>query len=110
MYGNVNISIGSEGQREPATETVKRQSFLSRFGPRTVFKTVASTARGLRDWVRDAPSKPLKAFRIVVVVGMLGGIICLGVAASKALPLVIAGGVLLGAGYLIYQGTRSNPT
>ena len=105
MYGNVNISIGSEGQREPATETVKRQSFLSRFGPRNVFKTVASTARGLRDWVRDAPSKPLKAFRIVVVAG-----ICLGVAASKALPLVIAGGVLLGAGYLIYQGTRSNPT
>ena len=108
MYGNVNISIGSEGQ--PATEPVKRQSFLSRFGPRTVFKSVASTARGLRDWVRDAPSKPLKMFRIVVLAGMLGGIICLGFAASKALPLVIAGGVLLGAGYLIYQGTRSNPT
>ena len=108
MYGNVNTSIGSEGQR--ATEPVKCTSFLSKFGPRNVVKSVVSTVRGLRDWVRDAPSKPLKMFRIVVLAGMLGGLICLGLAASKALPLVIAGGVLMGAGYLIYQGTRSNPT
>ena len=109
MHGNLNISAASDSHRDVATEPAKPKSFLSRFGPRSVVKSVASAVRGLRDWVRDAPSTPLKVFRIVVLAGMVGGIICLSIAASKALPLVVAGGALLGAGYLIYQGTRSNP-
>ena len=75
-------------------------------GFRKVCRSVGKTVKGLRDWVTKAPNKKLKAFRIAVLVGMVAGGVCLGVAAAKVTPWVIAGGVLLGGGCLIYRCTR----
>ncbi|MFK0569533.1 hypothetical protein [Endozoicomonas sp.] len=100
-------SIGGVGYSSPHTKTGSSSGGM--FGLKKVVKSFTETVKGLRDWVSKAPSKPMKAFRIVVLAGMAVGAVLLGVAAVKVVPWVIAGGVLIGGGCLIYRYTRSNP-
>lgn len=108
MLSNVDNTSATGSSSQPASSIKKSGSFWAKFGPRKVARSIAKTAKGLRDWVSKAPNKKIKAFRIVVLIGMAAGTVCLGVAAAKAAPWVIAGGVLLGGGCLIYRCTRSN--
>ncbi len=115
MYGTFKTQ-GHAANSHRASETTplihsgKKTSRSSggKFGLRKVGSCIAKTFKGLRNWVTKAPTKKLKAFRIMVLVGMAVGVVCLGVVAAKAAPWVIAGGVLLGGGCLIYRCTRSN--
>ena len=95
------------GASHYSSHTTRSSSSGGRFGLRKVGSSIAKAVKGLRDWVKP-PGKSIKAWKVIVLVAMGVGAICLGVAAWKATGLVVAGVALLGGGYLIYRCTRSN--